>query len=95
MICSGSANSADGQGRRSLALDPVTVAGAACPPRSPGRGEDSELVCAGPDGTAVHPERFSDCSGSMCGAAGLPRIRLHDVRRSYASAAEALDMLFR
>jgi integrase len=51
-----------------------------------GRYRDSELVFTGPDGTAVHPERFSDWFRQHVRAAGLPRIRLHDVRHSYASA---------
>jgi integrase len=42
-----------------------------------------------PDGTAVHPERFSDWFRQRVRAAGLPRIRLHDVRHSYATAALA------
>jgi integrase len=37
----------------------------------------------------VHPERFSDWFRQHVRAAGLPRIRLHDVRHSYASAALA------
>jgi integrase len=47
------------------------------------------LVFTGPDGTAVHPERFSDWFRQRVRAAGLPRIRLHDVRHSYATAALA------
>jgi integrase len=42
-----------------------------------------------PDGTAVHPERFSDWFRHRVRAAGLPMIRLHDVRHSYATAALA------
>jgi integrase len=54
-----------------------------------GHYRDSELVFTGPDGTAVHPERFSDWFRQHVRAAGLPRIRLHDVRHSYATAALA------
>jgi hypothetical protein len=54
-----------------------------------GRYRDSELVFTRPDGTAVHPERFSDWFRQRVRAAGLPRIRLHDVRHSYATAALA------
>jgi integrase len=53
------------------------------------RSRDSELVFTGPDGTAVHPERFSHWFRQRVRAAGLPRIRPHDVRRSYATAALA------
>ncbi len=85
----------DGQGLPLACSGPGDGGGAACPPRSPGRGEDSELVFTGPDGTAVHPERFSDWFRQHVAAAGLRRIRLHDVRHGYASAAEALDILSR
>ena len=54
-----------------------------------GRYRDSELVFTRPDGTAVHPERFSDWFRQRVRAAGLPMIRLHDVRHSYATAALA------
>jgi hypothetical protein len=46
-----------------------------------GRYRDSELVFMRPDRTAVHPERFSDWFRQHV-RAGLPRIRLHDVRHS-------------
>jgi integrase len=41
------------------------------------------------DGRAIHPQRFSTWFEELARAAGLPRIRLHDVRHSYASAALA------
>jgi integrase len=85
------------RGRRSLALDPVTVAalrrhrarqlehklavGA--------RYWDSGLVFTWPDGSPIHPRRFSRWFERHSGRAGLPRIRLHDLRHSYASAALA------
>jgi hypothetical protein len=85
------------KGRRSLALDPVTVAALRAHRARQaeerlavgGRYRDSELVFTRPDGTAVHPERFSDWFRQHVRAAGLPRIRLHDVRHSYATAALA------
>jgi integrase len=85
------------KGRRSLALDPVTVAALRAHRARlaeeklavGGRYRDSELVFTRPDGTAVHPERFSDWFRRRVRAAGLPRIRLHDVRHSYAPAALA------
>jgi integrase len=85
------------KGRRSLALDPVTVAALRAHRARQaedklavgGRYRDSELVFTGLDGTAVHPERFSDWFRQHVRAAGLPRIRLHDVRHSYATAALA------
>jgi integrase len=85
------------RGRRSLALDPVTVAalrrhrarqlehklavGA--------RFQDSGLVFTWPDGSAIHPLRFSRWFEQHARRAGLPKIRLHDLRHSYASAALA------
>jgi integrase len=41
------------------------------------------------DGTLIHPRRFSGYFERHVQASGLPRIRLHDVRHSYATAALA------
>ncbi len=85
------------KGRRSLALDPATLAALrehrvrqledrlAVGPR----WQDSGLVFTWPDGRPLHPERFSRWFEQHARAAGLPRIRLHDVRHSYATAALA------
>ena len=85
------------KGRRSLALDPATVAALrqhkarqaeerlAVGPR----WHDSGLVFTWPDGRPIHPQRLSTWFEQLARAAGLPRIRLHDVRHSYASAALA------
>ena len=51
------------------------------------RGEVAGL--AWEDGRMIHPERISGWFARHCRDAGLPRIRLHDVRHSYASAASA------
>ena len=51
--------------------------------------EDSGLVFTWPDGRPLHPERFSKWFERLARAAGLPKIRLHDVRHSYAIAALA------
>ena len=85
------------KGRRSLALDRATVA-ALREHRTrqveqrlevgPG-WHDSGLVFIWPDGRAIHPQRFSNWFEQHTRAAGLPRIRLHDVRHSYATAALA------
>lgn len=42
-----------------------------------------------PDGSPIHPERFTKWFYRRARAAGLPKIRLHDVRHSYATAALA------
>jgi len=85
------------KGRRSIALDPVTLAALrehrlrqledrlAVGPR----WQDSGLVFTWPDGRPLHPERFSRWFEQHARAAGLPKIRLHDGRHSYATAALA------
>ena len=50
---------------------------------------DSGLVFTMPDGSPIHPQRISAWFLQHTRAAGLPRIRLHDVRHSYATAALA------
>jgi integrase len=47
------------------------------------------LVFTRPDGAPIHPDLISDWFERLARKAGLPRIRLHDVRHSYASAALA------
>src|SRR4029453_12204978 len=39
------------------------------------------------DGRPLHPDTITALFHKHCQAAGLPRIRLHDVRHSYATAA--------
>jgi integrase len=83
--------------RRALALDPATVE-ALRAHRTQQDGEraligagyhHSGLVFTAPDGSPIHPQRFSSWFEQHTRAAGLPRIRLHDVRHSYATAALA------
>ena len=40
-----------------------------------------------PDGRPLHPDTITALFHKHCESAGLPRIRLHDVRHSYATAA--------
>lgn len=47
--------------------------------------DDHGLVFAREDGTPIHPERFSRWFQRQLRAAGLPRIRLHDLRHSHAT----------
>jgi Phage integrase family len=83
--------------RRSIALDPVTVAAlrehksrqAADRVAVGPAYQDSGLVFTLPDGSPIHPQRFSDWFRQHVRAAGLPAIRLHDLRHSYATAALA------
>jgi integrase len=85
------------KGRRSLALDPATLTALkghrvrqAEEKAIVGTGyQDSGLVFTMPDGSPIHPQRISAWFMQHTRAAGLPRIRLHDVRHSYATAALA------
>ena len=42
-----------------------------------------------PDGSLTHPERFTVWFSRHSETAGLPHIRLHDLRHTYASAGLA------
>jgi integrase len=85
------------KGRRVLALDAVTVAALrehqarqAEERQAVGAGwQDTGLVFTHLDGRPLHPDLISDWFERLARAAGLPKIRLHDVRHSYASAALA------
>ena len=50
-------------------------------------GQTTELLFVWPDGRPVHPDTITSLFHRHCDAAGPPRIRLHDVRHSYATAA--------
>ena len=85
------------KGRRSVALDPTT-AGVL---RSHRAAQAQEQLLAGEMwtnnglvfttelGGPIDPQRVTRNFGALSEAAGLPHIRLHDVRHSYASAALA------
>ena len=79
-------------GVRSLALDPETRAALeefieAWQKERRLLGQDSQLLFVWPDGRPLHPDTITALFHRHCKAAGLPRIRLHDVRHSYATAA--------
>jgi integrase len=81
--------------RRRLALDPVTLAAlegqrklqAEDRQTVGGRYRDYGYVFTWPDGRPLHPENIANWFEQHTKSAGLPRIRLHDVRHSYATAA--------
>jgi integrase len=85
------------RGRRTIALDPATVAAL----RQHRKRQAEERLLAGPrytdsglvftmrDGSPIHPNRFSLWFRTHARAAGLPAIRLHDMRHSYATAGLA------
>ena len=50
-------------------------------------GQRRRLLFVWPDGRPLHPDTITSLFHKHCEAAGLPRIRLHDVRHSYATAA--------
>jgi len=50
-------------------------------------GQETQLLFVWPNGRPLHPDTISALFHKHCDAAGLPRIRLHDVRHSYATAA--------
>jgi len=79
-------------GRRSLALDPDTRQALADYVRTwaserEALGQGTDLLFVWPDGRPLHPDTITALFHKHCEAAGLPRIRLHDVRHSYATAA--------
>jgi integrase len=88
------------RGRRTIALDPATVAALRQHRKRQaeqrllaGSGHaghaDSGLVFTMPDGSPIHPNRFSLWFRTRARAATLPTIRLHDLRHSYATAGLA------
>jgi integrase len=83
------------RGRRSVALDPQTVGVL----RAHRKRQVAEQLALGPayqdrglvfcreDGTPIHPDRASKLFAQHVKAAGLPRIRLHDLRHTHATLA--------
>jgi len=79
-------------GERNLALDPDTLEAlrayvATWKTEREMLGQDTELLFVWPSGNPLHPDTITALFHEHCKRAGLPRIRLHDVRHSYATAA--------
>lgn len=82
------------RGTRVIALDPETTASLRAHHRRQleerlawGRTWiDTGLVFVREDGSPIHPQRLSQWFAQTVKAAGLPPIRLHDVRHSYSTA---------
>ena len=79
-------------GNRVMALDPQTLAALHQYVQSWAEerrllGQPTKLLFVWPDGTPVHPDTITALFHKHLTAAGLPKIRLHDLRHSYASAA--------
>jgi len=83
------------RGRRAIAIDAGTVAALrshrarqAAERLAVGPGwADTDLVFTRADGTAIHPQRLTAWFEQAARRAGLPAIRLHDLRHSYATLA--------
>lgn len=83
------------RGRRTVALDPKTVAALREHRQNQlaerllmGAGfTDHDLVFCRPDGSPLHPERFSRTFAIEAARAGLPLIRCHDLRHTWATLA--------
>jgi integrase len=98
VVVNGIAQDSDGKSEnapRMLALDPVTVA-ALVEWRSRQRAEHAfferdyagtDRVFTWEDGRAVHPDVIRQRFNRLSQRCGLPHIRLHDMRHSYATAA--------
>jgi integrase len=82
------------RGRRSIALDRGTVGALRAHKKAqleermaigPARYSDNDLVFCRVDGNPMHPDLFSQQFDRMVARSGLPRIRLHDLRHTYAT----------
>ena len=49
--------------------------------------KNTDRVFTKEDGSDLHPERISELFGRLINRAGLPKIRLHDLRHTHASLA--------
>lgn len=82
-------------GRRTVALDERTVACLRAHRAEQAKARllvgtgyrEHDLVFARPDGSPVHPDRFSKAFIERTKAAGIPVIRLHDLRHTWATLA--------
>jgi integrase len=83
------------KGRRSISLDPATVA-VLCSHRLRQADErllmgtayhDEDLVFSRPDGRLIHPEYVSRRFSRLVAGSELPPIRLHDLRHTHATMA--------
>jgi integrase len=61
-------------------------------PASGATDVDCNYIAADELGQPLHPERYSDKFGRLCGEAGVPAIRLHDTRASMNRLLEKLDV---
>ncbi len=82
------------KGSRTIALDPATLTALRTHRLRQneerlawgGAWTETGLVFVGSNGSAIHPQRLSQWFAQHVRRSGLPRVRLHDVRHSYATA---------
>jgi integrase len=96
IVVAGKAQDSDGKsesGRRTISLDPLTVAYlrqhlAMLDEERKAFGKSyqdhGKLMCH-PNGTLLHPDTVTRRFNKLVDQAGVPRIRLHDVRHTYAT----------
>jgi integrase len=65
---------------------------AAARQRAGARWQDSDLVFTTRWGTPIEPRNFNRSFGARCAKAGVPRIPVHDTRRTCALLLAALDV---
>jgi integrase len=95
VVVRGRAEDSDGKSDdslRTIALDPVTVTALRVyltrwEEEKAAFGHAGEHLFCHPDGRPIHPDTITDWFTRLSWEAGLPPIRLHDVRHSYATAA--------
>ncbi len=76
--------------RRAVDLDPLTIEilrtwKARRVDESDSLVEDDDCVFASPTGEPIHPDNFSKSFERIVSSAGIPRLRLHDLRHTHAS----------
>jgi integrase len=95
VVVKGRAEDSDGKSDdslRTIALDPVTVTALRAyldrrQEEKAAFGHAGEHLFCHPDGRPIHPDTITDWFTRLSWEAGLPPVRLHDVRHSYATAA--------
>jgi integrase len=95
VVVGGQATDSDGKSddsRRTLALDPVTVDAlreflVRWDELKQEFGHAGQHLFCHPDGRPIHPDTITEWFARLSWAAGLPPIRPHDVRHSYATAS--------
>jgi integrase len=83
------------KGRRTVPLPPQTVAVLRAHRKAQAAERlqagpdytDRDLVFAEPDGTPIHPDKFRKRFEVRIGRSGLPPVRFHDLRHTYATLA--------